>query len=200
MLRDTGWLWCGFTQHLVKRHNMTQQFNHETLWIYSLCLIHKHSNMLTFILWYPFLLQLTELCTSEVSLILSLCSFLSSPSLNPNDKPTQQITNWCLAWEAVLCHPLAAGVKSPLCAQLGYYDPRCWSQDRSRELLMRYTWDWVRKAEKWASCKEENASSDQPICWLHQKKQLSCLCVLEREGIIPEVIQTKQLSCKSEDR
>lgn len=138
------------SQHLDKRHSMTRQFNHETPWIFfhSHPSYSKHSNMLTVIPWYPFLLQLIELCKSEVFLILSLCSSLSSSSLTQASKPTQQITNWCLAWEAALCLPMAAWVKSLLWAQLDCYDHRCWSQYRSRELMMRYTWVWVREAEK----------------------------------------------------
>lgn len=76
-------------------HSMTQQFNHQTLWIFCFCfcLIQKHPNTLTVVPWYPFPLQLIELCKSPVFLILPLCSFLSSSSPNQAAKPTQQITN-----------------------------------------------------------------------------------------------------------
>lgn len=45
-------------------------------------LMYKHSNTLAVIPWCPFPLHLTELRKCEVLLILSLCSFLSSSSLN----------------------------------------------------------------------------------------------------------------------
>lgn len=61
-------------------------------------------------------------CKCEVFLILPLCSFLSGSSLSQASEPTQQITNWCLAWEAALCLPLAAWVKSLLFALVSITD------------------------------------------------------------------------------
>lgn len=102
------------------------------------CLVFKRSHMLILIPRYPFLLQLIWLGKSGVFLSLSLCSLISPP-LNQASKPTQQITNWCLACGAVLCRPLAEWVVSFLCAQLDYYHHRCWSQYRSCEPVMKYT-------------------------------------------------------------
>lgn len=145
-LKDQAGCWriqadCGVVLHNI--------WTNVTAWLSSLMvrlhgyslsvpsLVLKRSDMLMLIPRYPFLLQLIWLCKSGVFLSLSLCSHISPPP-NQASKPTQQITNWCLACEAVLCFPLAEWVVSFLCAQWDYYHHRCWSQYRSRELLTSY--------------------------------------------------------------
>lgn len=151
-----GWLWCCFTQHLDKRHSMTQQFNSTDILLLSRP---SHINTQT-------RSQLSHGVHFLSSLLNSanLKSFWSSPSAHfspphPSTglaKPTQQITNWCLAWETVLCLPLAAWVKSLLCAQLGYYNHRCWSQYRSHEPGDAVCLSLSRRSrKKRASCEEE---------------------------------------------
>lgn len=75
MLRDTDSLWWGFTQHLDKRHSMTQQFNLKILFpSHPSCL--KTTQTSSY--WSQGICFSLILFLRSVALILSLCSFLSS--------------------------------------------------------------------------------------------------------------------------
>lgn len=150
MLRDTRWLWCGFTQQLDKRQSMTQRFNHNSPWIFSFCLT-PHTQTLQY--------------AQNYSMVSFLSSLLTSPQFIPQSGCKANAADYILMFGLGASVVPPAGSMTeicPLCVQLEWIIIT--DAGVSTGAASWYTWAWVREA---------GGGKGQLICSLEQKKQLS---------------------------